>query len=187
MLNYDYEKQIIADISYKLALMKGYTGTFDDFTKIDNTNPTDDITRLSRATNGVSGQLSVDLSPDELKDYCNIPEKQRAALFNSFLDIRIKDYGMIQREFTSKSNNISLHDGKSICITIKVAALFNGAISYSKFVSALEDAAGYSNGTFPLNKALLFPYIELALSYNNPGIPQPGDEMELKAYYENII
>lgn len=89
----EYRKACTAGICYRLAKLKGYTGSYDDFAH--GVNVSDSVVdKLRKGTEDVvSPQDLKEISDESLQEWLNIPPETRRSVNERMLGLTLREFG----------------------------------------------------------------------------------------------
>lgn len=87
----EYRKACTAGICYRLAKLKGYTGSYEDFANGVNADPV--VDKLRKGTEDVASPQDLkEISDESLQEWLNIPPETRRSVNELILGLTLREF-----------------------------------------------------------------------------------------------
>lgn len=88
----EYRKACKAGICYRLAKLKGYTGSYEDFANGNVSDPV--VDKLRKGTEDVASPQDLkEISDESLQEWLNIPPETRRSVNGLILGLTLREFG----------------------------------------------------------------------------------------------
>lgn len=170
----EYRKACTAGICYRLAKLKGYTGSYDDFAH--GVNVSDSVVdKLRKGTEDVvSPQDLKEISDESLQAWLNIPPETRRSVNELISALTLQEFG----HFISDPNMCSSDGYVDMLFSRGLEFLAGSSHSYGKLGKEISSWLIQSDGNNKEIQRRLLPYvpiIEEVLAYTDKEAEKGAD------------